>query len=280
MKKYFLLLSSVLILGIGCATQAPTIPVKDPEPVDVQKQPAIIDPLEAVYKFCENNGNNIVLQFDEPTKVSRAFCVFSNNTQCDAIEYMKGNCGPQNGAKIFANTGNDVTALLRTCTSEDLVVCGSDGRNYANRCVAELQHIVVKHENICTKEEQTETILTEETNTVTIKNTPAFSGDTPTTSGPASPSTVVSEQGDWLTLLYQMILTRGKQTPRAFVEECKADGEIMYYYQDGCADCFSVLYDKEGQIACFPNNDITENCPKFIKEKRGSVCKQIWKDAR
>src|SRR3990167_4655474 len=110
MKKYLLLLSSVLILGIGCTTQAPTTPVSDPEPVDVQKQPAMADPLEAIYKFCEDNGNHIVLQFDEPTKVSRAFCVFSNNTQCDAIEYMKGNCGPKMVRKFLQI--HEMTSLL------------------------------------------------------------------------------------------------------------------------------------------------------------------------
>lgn len=281
MKKHLLFFSSLLILGIGCNT-APVqqVELADPEQV-VQKQPDKSDPMELVYSFCEKNGNNIVVQFDEQSKTSRPFCVFSNNTQCDAVAYMNGECGPQNGAKIFANTGNDVAALLRTCTSEDPVVCGADGRNYTNRCVAELQHIVAKHTGVCTADEQAETFIP----TDPASTTPATgSGTVGSSSGVPTGSATPDEQdkaAEWLPLLYQLTLTIGKETPRASVEKCTADGTVTYHYQEGGKNPFTVLYTESGTVQCFPKNDITAVCPTFIKEnKRAEYCKEVWRDIR
>lgn len=275
MKKYLLLFSSFLILGIGCNEPVPEVALGDPEQV-VQKQPDKSDPMELVHMFCEKNGNNIVVQFDEQSKTSRPFCLFSNNTQCDAVAYKNGECSPQNGAKIFANSGNDITALLRTCGSEDPVVCGADGRNYTNRCVAELQHIAAKHTGVCTAEEQAETF----TPTDLVSSTPVVAPGGTSPSDSPTPGEKV-ETVDWLPLLYQLTLTRGKETPRASVEKCDVDGAVTYHYQEGGGNPFTVLYNDSGTVQCFPKNDITAACPTFIKEnKRTQYCKEIWRDPR
>lgn len=275
MKKYFLLFSSLLILGIGCNEPAPKVALGDPEQI-VQKQPDKSDPMELVYTFCEKNGNNIVVQFDEQSKTSRPFCLFSNNTQCDAVAYMNGECSPQNGAKIFANAGNDITALLRSCGSEDPVVCGADGRNYTNRCVAELQHIVAKHTGVCTAEEQAETLVPSDPVTSTPGTVPGSTSPSQSTS-----PNIKAETPDWLPILYQITLTSGKETPRASVEKCDADGTVVYHYQEGGKRPFTVLYNDSGTVQCFPQNDMTAACPTFIKEnKREQYCKEIWRDPR
>ncbi len=274
MKKYFLIVSSLLIFGMGCTSAPAPVELADPEQV-VQKQPDKSDPMELVYQFCEQNGNNIVVQFDEQSKTSRPFCVFSNNTQCGAVEYMNGECGPKNGAKIFVNTGNDVAALLRNCSMEDPVVCGADGRNYTNRCVAELQHIVPKHTGVCTAEEQAETFASTDPAAVAAKK--AQSGSSNQTV--EASAEIISN--DWLPILYQITLTNGKATPRATLEQCDVDGTTTYLYQKGGKNPFTVLYDESGTVECFPKNDMTEDCPEFITENTAATyCKEIWRDPR
>jgi hypothetical protein len=276
MKKY-LFLFSFLLIGIGC-TQAPPETKLVAEPVaPIVQKPIEPDPLDIMYKFCEDNGNRIVVQFDAESKTSRPFCLFSNHTQCDASAYMKGSCGPNNGAKIFANTNNDVTALLRTCTDADPVVCGEDGRNYTNRCVAELQHITSKHSGVCTAEEQIEILVPNDAAPIDpIQEDMPIQKDA---QGNILPPKSKTAPASWLPLLYQMIESYGKQSPRSFVEECLINGQTLYYYEQGGPSRFSVLYNDSGTVSCFPRNDITASCPSIITSgQRG--CKQIWRDNR
>lgn len=278
MKKYLLLFSCLFIFGFGCNQEMPVEPLADPEPPVVQKQPRQADPLDAVYKYCEDNGNTVVLQFDAQSKQSRALCVFSNNTQCNALQYMQGSCGPNNGAKVFTNTGNDIEALIRTCTTADPVVCGSDGRNYTNRCVAELQRIRITHDGVCTAEEQAETFVPSDPLPVATITEPSAAQGASGSPSPTTPSqTAVNEPPQWLAILYQMILTRDKAKPPATVEQCSIDNETFYLY----TDAFSVLYTEQGSVYCFPKNDATGICPEQIKpQHKAAFCKEIWRDKR
>lgn len=270
---FFSLAAATILLGAGCkpAEQIAYQEIQYAPPTTVV---GAADPrTEQVYSYCEKNGNRLLVQFDQKTQKPQTYCVFSNNTQCDAFAFFDGTCGPQEGARLYTNTSADMSELLRGCSETDPVVCGANGQNYTNRCAALIQKITIAHDGSCTKKEQeaampttdaaaeqqvaSEVVINEEDKT------------TPTTDLPTK-----APEATWIPLLQQIVRSTAKTTPATTIDSCVIDGEYYYLLSAPLA----VLYNADGEVSCFPKNDMTGECPENFAPQ--TQCTRLWTDKR
>jgi len=187
-------------------------------------------------------------------------------------------CGPSAGGKIVADTYDPNLTALRYCDKNSPHVCGTNGQNYTNRCVATQQGAMVLHEGLCNESEQVEPFL--------VGNSSAPLPSDSLTSGQKDAGVTPQKQQDtgetatWLTILFDVVKAQKAKSPRSIVDRCVNGGEVYYYYQEDSSSGFAILYGSDGNITCFPNNDITSSCGWFDSKNRSSTCKRIWRDNR
>ncbi len=270
-KKIIILSLALILVGAGCSDtpEEPTKVVVQPIKKEIVKKPESSPPIEKAYQFCKSQGYNIVMHYDTIAKKNVISCVFSNNTQCEAVHYLKGMCGPDAGARIATGPIDNNLTALRYCDRTSPPVCGADGHNYSNHCVAAQQNVKILHEGLCTESEQANP-LTTQSPTAAIPNT--------SNNGSVVPQNEqqTKEPAPWLSTLFDLIQSQQPLNPRTFVERCNYAGETYYHYVEGCKNCFSILYNYDSTIACFPNNDINISCPGNFKGN----CTRIWRDNR
>jgi hypothetical protein len=271
-KKLIFIFAALLFVGAGCGSSE-NINSEIPDEI-FRKPDNITNPLTEAYKYCEQAGNRIVVQYDAATSDSKVFCVFSNNSQCDALAFKDGACSKGNGAKVFTGQQLSESQLIRSCGVSDPAVCGVDGKNYTNSCIAALQNIPVLHSGVCTK------------NDSSLKSKSSGSSQTDSQNNQNSQSSqnsqnqVDSNTGDsanWLNMVIGLSTSQPPKSPRSKISKCSIDKQTYYYFEQGNPEHFSVLYDEDGETHCFPGNDVTQVCPENFS---GNACKQIWRDAR
>jgi putative hemolysin len=257
------------VLGAGCSSKPQVTAPTTTSKVVIKKKPVVQEEKNPAYDFCQNHGFEVVIRFDQKTQTSKTLCQFKDGSECVAEEYMKGKCAPGKGAvgPNFSKSSG-MPNEFAVCTNEFEPVCGADGISYTNICLAQIQGVKIIHKGVCINAEAP-------VGSSVVSNNAG--GSAPAVQSTGSASNV----NEWLPVVKEFILSMPKSTPAAFIEECSITGVKYYYRSDGCADCFSTVYDRNGETYCFPSNDIDNSCPmKFTKPNRVKYCERIWQDPR
>jgi len=250
-----------MFAGAGCTTtpSAPNPTLTSTNTVQTINKAKTKTPQERSYDFCEANGNQVIIRFNQETQTSQTFCRFTDTTECDALEYMAGRCSMGKGSKIYPKD----TTPLSGCPTEQKVVCGDDGKTYVNSCFAEKEKAKVVHEGACTEEERLAKIPV---------TTPALT--TPSNNGVGS---LTKDKPDWLNIAISFITSAPAKTPRAFMDKCLVNATLYYFVHDDDA----VLYNEKGEAVCYPENDLNNGCPgSFDASFRKQNCLRVWTDNR
>ncbi|MBI4427391.1 MAG: DUF333 domain-containing protein [Candidatus Magasanikbacteria bacterium] len=263
-----ILTSALVLLGAGCFTKSPKTAVNNTVTSTaevVKKKPQIDTSANPAYAYCKKTGNELIIRFNETTSSSIAYCRFADTTECEAEKYFKQACAPGQGAETYTVTekNNDFTA----CTNEYEPVCGANGINFTNSCLAQVQGIIISHTGVCAPAEQKQIAQdnpsgqTEKIVTVDSQNTTDPSG--------------------WLGIIKDFALSAPKSNPPAFIEKCAYSGNTAYYFSPGCDGCATTLYNQNGNIICYPSNDLDNTCPAyFTGAYRANYCTKTWQDNR
>jgi putative hemolysin len=286
MKKIFFTVAILLLAGLGCSSDEK----KQPEETTtvIESNETIVETTldQQAYVFCQQQGNTIRIAFNSAKNRHSIECVFKNGTTCTAAAFMDGTCEaslPTETYPIIAQTGEaPILGIPRFCESIATPICGVDGRTYTNACIAKQQGIAVQIEGPCIKEETDATQL----------NTPLEEQQSYQQQQPSSDPVVVrhptigqgaiiptnpSEQPGWLDISLSL-LDADNSTKQATMEKCTISGQTYYLQSERCPECFSILYTYNGDITCYPNNDLTGTCPNnFSYTRRSNICTQVWK---
>lgn len=258
MRRFLLaltIISAILLTGVACSSARPQATANKSQtatstaPIVIKKQTA--DNKNVVYDFCESAKNEIIIRFDQETQTSKAFCRFYDTTECAAEEYYQNKCGPGKGSKIYLPNKPTVTSA-EVCAQEYQPVCGENNITFTNECVAKMQGIKI------------------------IKNSACPPAETAITNDSANSPTEEKEHGnpDWLALVQNFILAQPVQSPRTHIDSCHYFGSAVYL-QSGS---YSILYDSNGKIICYPDNDFSNVCADFSHS--ADNCSRIWTDIR
>ncbi|GEM_PF-903412 len=306
-RPFFFITATILLIGAGCSggTNSNNNGGSTSTPGTVIKKPTVVTVEEQAYEQCLVKGYSVGIQEENGINVS--YCVFANGTACPLLLFGNGSCSISSGAVVYDSDAAEELQQIRACDETSPSVCGENYKTYVNRCIAELQQVAVLHEGDCTPEEiaslspqaEPQTVLPakKQSTKSSSKSGSGSSGssggsssggqtDTPTpTPQPLPPSSEIpntpAAQAEWLSMLIDITLSGGPTNPRSFIEQCTFGKTVVYYYQQGSDTSFSTLYNKEGEVLCFPNNDVNNSCPSYFdKSTRSGNCTQIWKDKR
>lgn len=266
-------LLSILILGAGCSSKPQTtVSTTTPQAV-IKKKPATEDIKIQAQNFCEAKGYELIIRFDKATQNSKSFCRFKDSSECEAVEFFTGKCVQGSKNKITKTPSTVKTGGLIACSMEYDPVCGADGLNYTNSCVAQAQGVKIAHKGVCINKD----IIEAQDNELAVKITENKDG------AQTTETTIVEKlkPENWLPIVKDFVLSNPPSDPPAFIEKCAIAGKTYYFRSDGCASCFTILYDTGGEPVCYPSNDIDSSCPAtFDKTYRAQHCSRIWQDPR
>lgn len=269
----FLLIVALVFLGAGCVSKSQKTTMINTTTTTaevIKKKPQTSEPSSPAYDYCEKTGNELIIRFNKAASSSIAYCRFADATECEAEKYFRQTCAPGQGAKPYQP--QEEAANFTTCTNEYQPVCGADGVNYTNACLAQTQGIIIAHTGVCTPAEQ-------KTTAADITPNNKTNGQTTQDNQPAK-TTDTSEPG-WLTVVKDFALSAPKSDPPAFIEKCAYSGNTSYYFSPGCDGCITTLYNKDGKVTCYPSNDLDNTCPAyFTGAYRANYCAKVWKDSR
>jgi len=278
MKKIILslfLLSLIFVIS-GCGKDA-TMETSETTPTTtipvVKKQPT--EPENLAENFCKNSGHELIIRFDQKTQHSKSFCRFSDMTECDANDFYLGNCLPGEGALPKQTKPKEDINIFTACGTEYEPVCGQDELTYTNNCLAQIQGIIISHQGACVSGKTTVA-----PDYKTNSKTPSTKPKPEEESFSDLPPTVDTSVPSWMGVVKDFILSSSANSPKAFIEKCNYGDETYYFQSDGCADCFSILYNKDGDSICYPSNDLNGDCPGSFTNKYRPGCTRIWTDDR
>lgn len=273
--KHFVLaicLLSILTIGAGCSSKPQTTGTTTPQIV-IKKKPGAVDIKTQAENFCEARGYELIIRFDKTAQASKSFCRLKDSSECGAVEFFTGKCVQGSKNKITKTPSTAKTSGLIACSMEYDPVCGADGLNYTNPCVAQAQGIKIAHKGVCVNKD----IIEAQDNEQAVKITENKNGAQTT-------ETVIVEKlspENWLPIVKDLVLSSPPSDPPAFIEKCAIAGKTYYFRSDGCASCFTILYNTAGEPVCYPSNDINGSCPaSFDKAYRSKYCTRVWQDPR
>lgn len=268
-----LLVTAVALTGAGCVSKPQkTTPAADTTTTTakiIKKQPQTQTGTPA-FDYCEARGYELIIRFSQAASSSVAYCRFADATECEAEKYLKQTCAPGQGAKPYQPQKE--MADFAVCANDYEPVCGANGINYTNACLAQTQGIIIAHTGVCAPAEQKMTADDTPTKNLT-------SGQTEINSQPDK--TTDTGEPAWLTVVKDFVLSAPKSNPLAFIEKCAYSGNISYYSSPGCDGCITTLYNDDGDVICYPSNDLDSACPAyFTGVYRANYCAKVWKDGR
>lgn len=309
----FLIIGLLFIAGCGDdppANQAALDAVDAPPLEDVVEEEqeeitedTVIDatPDQLAYLHCIREGHDVNLQFSTEQNRYTLYCDLIDGTRCDARQFVDGICGEED-KDIIVQTPIDRTTVglaqgPRFCEPIAKPVCGADGRTYTNSCYAEQHRVAIVAEGACTELSNIDLPNVEADRTRTGTNVDsdgirrrtgirprdrdisivdgAPGSERPGETTLPDPETLETTEGlpDWVSL--PIALLRASETiPRATIEQCRIGG-IEYVLQvEGNNDDFAILYDRAGNVVCYPTNDLNGACPAFDFD--GRSCTVVW----
>ncbi len=257
------IMSVILTAGIGCTskTETPTTSTSTVVPTS---------PAQRAHALCLSTGNKPELRHITDKLTPTLVCVFPDGTECPGLSLLNDTCVPKTPAvEPTAEAGGPISDLPRFCDPIAEPVCGSDGRTYVNKCVAEQQRVTVVQEESCPPSET----VPEPSPTLSDPSVPKIplTGQlqaTPPTTQPAPSGSIPK----WLEVPIAL-LEENNNAVRPYVQECSIAGQRYYFQGEDCDQCLSVLYTADGQVSCYPSHDITDQCPSQIG---GRNCTTIW----
>ncbi|OGH68520.1 MAG: hypothetical protein A3J66_00350 [Candidatus Magasanikbacteria bacterium RIFCSPHIGHO2_02_FULL_47_14] len=265
-RTIFLTITSVVLLaGVGCASKTET---SDTATSTV----AASSPAQRAHALCLSTGNRPELRRVTDRLTPTLVCIFPDGTECPALGLLNDTCVPTAPtAEPSAEEGGPISDLPRFCEPVAEPVCGSDGRTYVNKCVAEQQRITVVKEGSCPSSDVA-TDLPVNTSLGTSQPVPP-SVTNPSSITSPTPQPIPSGQiPKWLEVPIAL-LEENANAVRPFIQECSIGGQRYYFQAEDCEQCLSVLYTADGQVACYPSHDITNQCPTQVVNRS---CKTIW----
>lgn len=263
-----ILFTSILLLIIilpGCGKTKPvvTTPTNSTTSTSATSTKLVKMPdseTKAEYNFCESHGYELIIRFDKTTQSSKAYCRFPDTTECEAISYMRGECNQGNSSVTYEVVKvEQPIKTIKECPKNYDPVCGANGATFTNECIAASQNVKVVSLGTCQKNNDT----------------------TGTSNVQPNTNSISTSQPYWLPVITDMFLLEPKSTPSAFVDKCVFDTKTVYYASYGCANCEDVLYDADANLICYPNKDLTKDCPDYFNlNTKKSYCRRIWTDNR
>lgn len=283
--KVLLLCAALIFIGAGCGdsdevvntpTDQPTDTQQEQQPTPPQSPETLQGPLSELQKSyikCINDGSQPSLKFDDRANGTKLFCIVEDTIECDAIEFLNDTCPTE---KDFQDA-NEQILVDQSCTLDINPVCGDDGYSYANRCIATLQNVTILHEGKCDPSNRPQpsddtTTDPETPDPVPLPPSNNTPGNNDTTQPPAT-----NPNGDplWLDVLTDLARQEAN-SQHTTIESCSINGKQMYLKAGNCPTCFSILYNKKGNVSCFPDNDLRGNCPgNFSLANKASQCRII-----
>ena len=91
-----------------------------------------------------------------------------------------------------------------------------------------------------------------------------------------------NEQPKWLTQKIDSLKDEPVQNPPIKILAYDFKGETVYYITAPCCDQYNSLFNKNGELICYPDGGFTGKgdgrCPEFHSEKSNE--RLIWQDDR
>ncbi|OIO19494.1 MAG: hypothetical protein AUJ37_02650 [Candidatus Magasanikbacteria bacterium CG1_02_41_34] len=278
MKKLFLVCTMIVLVGAGCGSSnsgdtTSTSTDSATSTHDVVKKPEGVEPIDYAIEACQNNGYDIIFKYDNDTKTSYTYCQFQSGYACEAVSYITGTCTTTSTNRMYLVTTDGVPQNIRTCTSEEKPVCGKDGITYVNSCIAGLQRVDINHVGVCTEAEQ-QAAAGKADNAAGSSSSSGSSSSVSNSIGTATAPTNANTA--WLKHLNAIASGKNSGASSPIKEECVYGTNRVYYMVESCPNCFSTLYNTNGDVICHPHNDIANECPSYFnKDNRSTNCKRI-----
>ncbi|NCO05019.1 MAG: hypothetical protein GW939_02630, partial [Candidatus Magasanikbacteria bacterium] len=173
---------------------------------------------------------------------------------------------PPNDIKTIDDIENEISST-KACEQTVAPVCGLDGFTYTNQCIAESQRVQINHDGACKDVQQ---LLDAD-----IPSPPPKTDTTATNTSNTKTDVIASGKPldlSWLEHVKRFAKKEQSIIP-VTIQECRIGGKYLYYKTGD----FSVLYDHESELVCFPNNDLGDFCPSyFTKDNIIKGCTTIW----
>ena len=291
---FFLSLAFVSVILTGCGNDA----VEQAEPTEPIDNETVVSstPAQKAFAYCSSKGFAPTLEHKEATGF-KLFCDFSEERRCEAVQYLAEDCSIETAEIITpleneTATKDDIFEGPRFCDPIAKPVCGSNGKTYANSCIATQFGITQTTEGTClaANEPGDPELLVQPAsrgslgNRVTTNNTNNSNG-TPVPNVLTSPTVpsnnTQSPNGsiipEWAPLAFSFA-EQNPNTTYAIMYKCTAQNANYFLQVEECPTCFSTLYAQDGTLICNPSNDLNSACPSaFADGKKPSTCREILK---
>ncbi|MBT3816895.1 MAG: hypothetical protein HOE80_01635 [Candidatus Magasanikbacteria bacterium] len=280
MKKSYLplLLLSLLVIMTGCGKEE----VKQTIEVSVEDNEKVVESTleQKSYVTCVQAGYNVSIRFNYLANRQMIYCVLEEDPEwiCPASDFLLDECGEppeiqEEDPYLTAVIQEILEERPRFCEPIAEPICGENSRTYTNACIASQYGITVAYEGPCKPPETPSNIPLSPISAGTKTPVPIYE-KTPITTPPTQ-SNYIEKAPAWLDIpigLLEEQQTRHQVT----ISRCQFGNEIYYYQKEDSTYALDMLYDDEGTVVCYPNNDFERSCPNELKKTGIAGCQKVW----
>lgn len=253
---------------------------------------------QQAYLACTQAGNEIRIVHDSQKNRRVIYCVFPDNSRCDARVFMQDGCeeGRDFSRELVLDFDESTDGLAdgpRFCETSVHPVCGIDGRSYSNECFARLNGVAISNDGACQDVQFIESAVVNSYIVKREKDEGQPNSTDPATGVVGKPVDAPAENQspqiapsqarpqhaplpDWADIPISLI-AQSDRVISATLEECNLTGTKVYVQTEGSNQGFAVMYNENGSVICYPTNDVDNACPgNFNYERRASICSVVW----